>query len=633
MPLKMLKRNLSEILSETLHLVIELAKADFGNIQIVDPNGHLRIFVHQNFPDWWIDYWHSVSAGQGACGTSIALGERVIVEDVAQSPIFVGTPALEIQLKAGVRAVQSTPVFNQAGQIIAMLSTHYRSPHRPNAKTQEMLDLFAAVVSAFIEQFQGEEQPVPKNSFRTVVEDQTEVISRFLPDGTFLFVNEVYCQLFGKTPQQLIGQRWHPGAHPDDLPMIETRLREMTSDNPVVIIENRVFVANAEIRWMQFVNRGFFDAAGILKEIQSVGRDITQLKQTELTLQESDERLHRAQAVARIGSFGMNCDTETFSMTQETARLFDLDNTGVTTFAEWFSRVHPGDQDKVETAWRAALQGAPYDLTYRIVVQGQIRWIRAHAELEFDGSGQLVKAIGTVQDISDIKQVELNLLESDERLDLALEGSGLVLWDWHIPERKVIAGNRWFELLGYTPEELGNDESDWLNLISPQDLEGFRQKLAAHLQGETVNFESEHRLRHKAGHWVYVEARGKVIRRDKDSSPLRMVGTILDITQRKRLNVEGSELLKRFESLIRESLSPSPGRLEKTNLADSLTKRQRQIVGMIAAGMTSAEIGNRLNLSKATVITHRRNLMATLDLHSTAEVTRFAIDHDLLIGK
>nr|WP_305891053.1 PAS domain-containing protein [Methylomonas sp. WSC-7] len=320
-------------------------------------------------------------------------------------------------------------------------------------------------------------------------------------------------------------------------------------------------------------------------------------------------------------------------MTQETARLFDLDNTGVTTFAEWFSRVHPDDQDKVATAWRAALQGAPYDLTYRIVVQGQIRWIRAHAELKFDGSGQLVKAVGTVQDISDIKQIELDLLESDERLELALEGAGLVLWDWHIPERQVIAGNRWFDLLGYTNEELGNDENDWLNLINPQDLERFRQKLAAHLQGETASFESEHRLRHKAGHWVWVEARGKVIRREKDNSPLRMVGTLLDITLRKRLNDEGSELLKRFESLIRESLSPSPGRTEKSNLADSLTRRQRQIVGMIAAGMTSVEIGRHLNLSKATVITHRRNLMATLDLHSAAEVTRFAIDHDLLIWK
>lgn len=627
----MLNRILLEVLSETLSQVIELANADFGNIQTVDPEGHLRILVHQGFPDWWINYWSLVPAGRGTCGRSIALGERVIVEDVEQSPIFVGTPALEIQLNAGVRAVQSTPVMNQSGHVIAVLSTHYGSPHRPDAKTQKMLDLFAVIVAALLEQFQGGMFLAPANQFRTVVEDQTEIISRFLPDGTFTFVNDVYCKLFGKTRQQVIGQRWHPAAHPDDLPMIAARLREMTSDNPVVIIENRVFVANGQLRWMQFVNRGFFDATGILMETQSVGRDITQLKQAESNLRQSEKNLQLAQAVARIGSFALDSNSESFTITHETARLFDLDDTGVTSFTEWFSRVHPDDQSKVETAWRAALQGAPYDMTYRIVVQGQIRWIRALAELQFDTHGQLLKAVGTVQDISDLKQIESNLRESDERLELALAGSELVLWDWNIPERKVTAGKRWFELLGYTNEELGNNIDDWMNLTDPKDLDRVTRKLSAHFQGETTNFESEHRLRHKDGHWISVEARGKVTLRDKDNNPLRMVGTILDITQRRRLNEEGMDLLKRIELLIRENSSPSPVRVKESHSAESLTKRQRQIVGMIAAGMTSAEIGKRLNLSKGTVISHRRNLMATLDLHSTAEVTRFAIDHNLLI--
>jgi PAS domain S-box-containing protein len=466
--------------------------------------------------------------------------------------------------------------------------------------------------------------------YRSVVEDLTEVVCRFLPDGTFVFVNEVYCRLFGKTSQELIGQRWHPAAHPDDLAMIEDRLREMSPDNPVVIIENRVFIAGGEQRWMQFVNRGFHDVAGTLKEIQSVGRDITRLKEIELNLRESEQKLKRAQSVGQIGSFAMDNDTQIFSMTQETARLFDLEDTGMTTFTEWFSRVHPDDQDKVQTAWRAALLGAPYDMTYRIVVQNQIRWIRALAELQFDDQGHLAKAVGTVQDISNYKHIEFKLTQKDEQLEMALLGSGLVLWDWNIPEHKVTAGNRWFELLGYTNEELGNDEADWMNLINPRDLESFSQKLAAHLQGETANFENEHQLRHKDGHWVSVEAKGKVTLRDNDHNPLRMVGTILDISQRKRLNEEGLDLLKRVETLIREGSSRSPVKSQNGKPAESLTKRQRQILGMIAAGMTSAEIGKQLHLSTQTVISHRRNLMAKLDLHSTAEVTRYAIDHHLL---
>ena len=99
-----------------------------------------------------------------------------------------------------------------------MLSTHWRSPHYPDAKTLAMLDLFAVMAAALIEQAQTEVSPVPENRFRTVVEDQTEIIARFLPDGTLTFVNPVFCQVFGKTPQQIIGQRWQPEPIPTTLP-------------------------------------------------------------------------------------------------------------------------------------------------------------------------------------------------------------------------------------------------------------------------------------------------------------------------------------------------------------------------------------------------------------------------------
>jgi PAS domain S-box-containing protein len=130
--------------------------------------------------------------------------------------------------------------------------------------------------------------------YRAVVEDQTEVISRVTPDGTFVFVNEVYCRLFGKTSAELIGRRWQPVAHPDDLSLIEARLAELSPAQPLILIENRVWVASGELRWIQFVNRGFFDEHGRLREIQSVGRDITERKAQEArqaALLEDNQRL------------------------------------------------------------------------------------------------------------------------------------------------------------------------------------------------------------------------------------------------------------------------------------------------------------------------------------------------------
>ena len=132
--------------------------------------------------------------------------------------------------------------------------------------------------------------------YRTVVQDQTELISRFREDGTFTFVNEVYCRFFNKTFEELIGNQWQPLAVLEDLSVVEEKLETMSVENPIVIIENRVLSGSGEIRWMQFVNRGFFDEEGQLVEIQSVGRDTTELKLAEEALKRSEKVLREVSA-------------------------------------------------------------------------------------------------------------------------------------------------------------------------------------------------------------------------------------------------------------------------------------------------------------------------------------------------
>lgn len=129
--------------------------------------------------------------------------------------------------------------------------------------------------------------------YRALLMDQTELISRFSRDGHFIFVNDAYCRFFGKSEAMLLGKSWQPVVQSEDLPLIQARLSEMSPDNPVVTLENRVYSGSGEAHWMQFVNRGFFDAAGELLEIQSIGRDITERKKAESALQQAHEVLER----------------------------------------------------------------------------------------------------------------------------------------------------------------------------------------------------------------------------------------------------------------------------------------------------------------------------------------------------
>jgi PAS domain S-box-containing protein len=130
--------------------------------------------------------------------------------------------------------------------------------------------------------------------YRAVVQDQTEVISRFLPDGTLTFVNDVYCRLFGRASDELVGTRWHPVADPVDVPHIEAQLRTLSPARPVVVIENRVTTHDGRVRWMQFVNRAFYGPDGRVRDIQSVGRDVTGRKEAEEALRDLAKRLTEA---------------------------------------------------------------------------------------------------------------------------------------------------------------------------------------------------------------------------------------------------------------------------------------------------------------------------------------------------
>lgn len=129
------------------------------------------------------------------------------------------------------------------------------------------------------------------DSRHIVLEDLTELICRFRPDGTVLYVNEVYCRFFGKTREEMVAGRWQPNAHPDDVPEIESKLRQLTPQNPVVVIENRVNAGTGEVLWMQFINRGFFDAEGRLMELQAVARDVTHRHAVEEELRRSRDRV------------------------------------------------------------------------------------------------------------------------------------------------------------------------------------------------------------------------------------------------------------------------------------------------------------------------------------------------------
>lgn len=137
--------------------------------------------------------------------------------------------------------------------------------------------------------------------------------------------------------------------------------------------------------------------------------------EAEQTLRENREDLNRAQAVAHVGSWRLDVRRNRLTWSEENHRIFGIPPGTPMTYETFLAAVHPEDREYVDRKWKAALQGEPYDIEHRIVVNGKVKWVREQAELEFDQEGRLRGGFGITQDITGRKKMEEILKEAHAR--------------------------------------------------------------------------------------------------------------------------------------------------------------------------------------------------------------------------
>jgi signal transduction histidine kinase len=147
------------LLEEVLSAIMSLQKADFGNIQLYDRETDvLELVVHRGFQGPFLQHFARIPAasrdGGSGCARAVKARARVIIEDVQTDAEF--APHREIAASAGFRAVQSTPLFSRRGELLGMMSTHFREPHRPSERDLRLTDLYASHAAEMIERAQTE---------------------------------------------------------------------------------------------------------------------------------------------------------------------------------------------------------------------------------------------------------------------------------------------------------------------------------------------------------------------------------------------------------------------------------------------------------------------------------------------
>jgi len=298
-----------------------------------------------------------------------------------------------------------------------------------------------------------------------------------------------------------------------------------------------------------------------------------------VTLRESQQDLNRAQAVGNIGSWRLDVRRNELTWSDENHRIFGIPKGTPMTYETFLGTVHPDDREYVDTKWKAGLAGEPYDIEHRIIADGQVKWVREKAYLEFDKEGALLGGFGITQDITERKKAEEALRERQEMINAIVETSQDWIWAIDTSGRHTYSNPAIESILGYTPEEF---KGIGLDLVHQEDRHTADSQFAGGLKARQGWNNVVLRWRSKNGTYRYLESTAVPIL-GPQGELLGFRGVDRDITERKQaedaLRQAQDELEIRVEertAQLSHTIETLEDEVRERMLAEEAVKAERQ---------------------------------------------------------
>jgi PAS domain S-box-containing protein len=374
------------------------------------------------------------------------------------------------------------------------------------------------------------------------------------PEGHLLMINRYGAVNLGGVPEDFIGKSMDELFGPETGAIYLERIRQAAATGRRLEFEDRVTLSEGD-RWFLSAHTCITDASGQANRVMIFSLDITQRKIAEQAYRDSMEQLALAIDGANLGLWDINYTNRTISHNRNWHELLGYDpKETVTPIDSWKQTIHPDDLPRIESITYDHLDGKTpvLDMEYRIRHK-EGRWLWIHTIGRVVGrstDGKPLRMSGINQDITHQKQSDEALRDSEERLNLALDGANLGLWDMHLLTGEMVHNRRWAEMLGFSTDELEKPSVWWGERVHPDDYQNVLKLSTMHRTGEVPLFDAVYRMKHKDGSWRWVHSQGKVVSRDTDGRSLRMIGINQDITEQMRSEETHRNLTEFQESVI-----------------------------------------------------------------------------------
>lgn len=589
--------------------------------------------------------------------------ENVIGQSICSYPSGVQSlfPKDLLLVEMNIESYFGIPLFNHSGDALGIIVLLHSQPMDTVEVASSLLQIFSDRVAAEMERMDAEEElQDSEERFRRLSGASFEGIAVH-EKGKIIDANQTLAELFGYELSEIIG------LNATDL--IAPESRDLVMQNILSGYEQPYegigLKKDGTTFYVELVGKPL-PYKGRVVRVTAI-RDITERKKMQEALINSEHLLRESQKVASLGSYELDIVNDKWQSSTSLDSVFGIDKTYTRNIDAWVNILYDDDREMMQNYFmiNVLINHEPFNKEYRIkrVNDQQVRWVHGLGRLELNKEGNPIKMIGTIQDITERKNAEDVIRESEEkyreliegtknlitrvdiqgnftfvnqisreiyglspkeciglsgfdfvyeddkqktlewfdvmikaketngtienrqinkktgevhnllwtcnlhynddgtisgisaiakdvtefkhaqeeltqerqRLAYILEGTNAGTWDWNIQTGELTLNDRWAEIMGYTLEELAPiDINTWLNKVHPDDLPTANALLDKHFNRETDYYHTEFRQPHKDGTWIWVNARGKVTEWSDDGKPLRMSGTHLDITERKK---------------------------------------------------------------------------------------------------